>query len=162
VKIMMKLNKKEGIAVAVSLAVLVYLFFSGPLVNLFSTNEQNLENTQNITDLPETGVEKEDVVLGSGAIAASGDTLTVHYVGTLPNGRVFDSSYDRNSPISFTLGVGQVIRGWDEGVLGMREGGKRILKIAPDYGYGAQAVGAIPSNSHLIFEVDLLEVSKPQ
>lgn len=157
---MRKLNKKEGIAVAVSLAVLAYLFFSGPIVNLFSTNEQNLQNPN--IEVPETGVDSEDIVVGSGAIAATGDTLIVHYVGSLPNGRVFDSSYDRNAPFSFTLGVGQVIRGWDEGVAGMREGGKRRLLIAPDYGYGTQAVGAIPSNSHLIFEVELLEVSKPQ
>lgn len=157
---MRKLSKKEGIAVAVSLAVLAYLFFSGPLVDLFSTNEQNLQNPN--IEVPETGVGTEDIVVGTGDIAASGDTLTVHYKGYLPNGRVFDSSYDRNAPISFTLGVGQVIRGWDEGVVGVREGGKRRLLIAPDYGYGAQAVGAIPSNSHLIFEVELLEVSKPQ
>jgi peptidylprolyl isomerase len=156
---MRKLSKKEGVTVFASLAVLAYLFFSGPLINLFSVSTEDLVATG---ELPEAGVEIEDVVVGSGNIARAGDTLSVHYVGYLPNGRVFDSSYDRNTPISFTLGVGQVIRGWDEGVIGMREGGKRILTIAPDYGYGAQAVGAIPSNSHLIFEVELLDVERSQ
>ncbi|MBI2086721.1 MAG: FKBP-type peptidyl-prolyl cis-trans isomerase [Candidatus Zambryskibacteria bacterium] len=155
---MKKLNYKKWVAVFAALAVVAYLFFSGPLVSLFSSNEQNLANEQ----LPETGVQTQDLIIGSGLVATSGDMLTAHYIGTLANGRVFDSSYDRNTPITFTLGVGEVIRGWDEGLLGMREGGKRVLKIAPDYGYGAQAVGAIPANSPLIFEVELLDVEKSQ
>lgn len=156
---MKKLNTKEGIAVAVSVAVLAYLFFSGPILNLF--NPANSQTVTTVENLPETGVAKSDVSVGGGQVAAIGDNLTVNYVGYLPNGRVFDSSYDVGTPINFTLGEGRVIRGWDEGLIGMREGGKRILKIAPDYGYGNQAVGAIPSNSHLIFEVELVNVEKP-
>src|SRR3990167_7858117 len=91
----------------------------------------------------------------------SGDNLTVHYVGTLPDGKVFDSSLDRNAQFSFTLGVGQVIRGWDEGFSGMQVGGTRLIIVAPDYGYGEQGVGTIPPNSTLIFEVELLDVEKP-
>ncbi|MEK7227452.1 MAG: FKBP-type peptidyl-prolyl cis-trans isomerase [Patescibacteria group bacterium] len=112
--------------------------------------------------MPTTGFTVRDISVGQGPIAEKGDRLTVHYVGTLPNGQVFDSSRDRNTPITFILGVGQVIRGWDEGVLGMREGGKRILTIAPDYGYGAQNAGPLPPNSTLVFEVELLNVEKPQ
>jgi len=85
----------------------------------------------------------------------------VHYVGTLSDGKVFDSSLDRNTPFSFTLGVGQVIRGWDEGFSDMQVGGKRLIIVAPDYGYGEQGVGTIPPNSTLIFEVELLDVEKP-
>ncbi|MBX4199091.1 FKBP-type peptidyl-prolyl cis-trans isomerase [Candidatus Parcubacteria bacterium] len=108
-----------------------------------------------------TGVKTTDTVVGSGAIAAPGDTVTVHYVGTLTDGKVFDSSHDRGQPIVFVLGTGQVIKGWDQGVVGMKVGGKRRLTIAPDFGYGAQAVGPIPGNSTLIFDVELLKVEKP-
>lgn len=106
----------------------------------------------------QTGFSAEDVTVGEGALAQSGDRVKAHYVGRLVNGQVFDSSYDRGLPIEFALGAGQVIRGWDEGIVGMRAGGKRVLTIAPDYGYGARAVGAIPANSVLIFEVELVEV----
>lgn len=154
---MASLNRKQGIAVAVSLAVLAYLLFSGPLTNLFSTKPMQPENT-NVT----TGFNSEDVVVGQGQAAAQGDRVSAHYVGRLTNGQIFDSSRDRGLPIQFVLGVGQVIRGWDEGIVGMKEGGKRILTIAPDYGYGPQAVGAIPANSVLVFEVELVGVEKGQ
>ncbi len=155
---MKKLKKIEGVAVFASIAVLGYLFFSDPIASLFTSNQENVTDQQ----LPDSGVETKDLTLGSGAAAVAGDTLTVHYLGTLPNGQVFDSSYDRGVPIAFTLGIGQVIKGWDEGVLGMRVGGKRVLKIAPDYGYGERATGAIPANSHLIFEVELLNVKRSE
>jgi FKBP-type peptidyl-prolyl cis-trans isomerase len=101
----------------------------------------------------------QDVVIGTGATAVSGDLVTVHYVGTLTNGTKFDSSYDRNQPFSFRLGTGAVIAGWDQGVAGMRVGGKRRLTIPPSLGYGNQAVGSIPPNSTLIFEIDLLSIA---
>ncbi len=151
---MNQLNKQEGVAVFAVLAVMVYLFFSGPLMNLFTSNMQNeTENT-----MIQTGFKAEDVVVGTGKLVESGDKVSAHYVGKLTNGQVFDSSRDRGVPIQFTFGVGQVIRGWDEGIAGMREGGKRILTIAPDFGYGAQSAGAIPANSVLIFEVELVGV----
>ncbi|MBX4181481.1 FKBP-type peptidyl-prolyl cis-trans isomerase [Candidatus Parcubacteria bacterium] len=112
--------------------------------------------------MPASGFTSQEVSVGSGAIAEPGDKLTVHYVGTLPDGKVFDSSRDSGTPFSFTLGAGQVIRGWDEGLQGMREGGKRVVTIAPDYAYGEQGVGPIPPNSTLVFEVELLKVEKPQ
>ncbi|MBX4195441.1 FKBP-type peptidyl-prolyl cis-trans isomerase [Candidatus Parcubacteria bacterium] len=108
-----------------------------------------------------TGYKKDDVVAGTGPAAAKGDKVTVHYVGTLTDGKVFDSSRDRGQPFVFTLGAGGVIRGWDEGVVGMRVGGTRRLTIAPDYGYGDRAVGPIPANSTLVFVVELLGVEKP-
>jgi len=113
------------------------------------------------SNIPETGVNKVDVVTGTGAIAAPGDTVTVHYVGTLTSGKVFDSTVDRGQPFTFQLGAGQVIKGWDSGVAGMRVGGERKLYIAPDYAYGANAIGPIPANSPLIFDVKLLDVQKP-
>jgi FKBP-type peptidyl-prolyl cis-trans isomerase len=100
-----------------------------------------------------------DVVVGKGAEAKNGDTVTVNYVGTLDDGTKFDSSYDRKTPFSFRLGVGGVIKGWDLGVAGMKVGGKRTLVIPPELGYGAQANGPIPANSTLHFTVELLSVS---
>lgn len=96
---------------------------------------------------------------GTGQEAKDGDVIVVHYVGMLEDGTKFDSSLDRGTPFVFTLGAGRVIKGWDQGVLGMRVGEKRKLTIAPEFGYGETGVpGAIPSNATLIFEVELLEV----
>ncbi len=156
---MKKLNTGEWVAVGVGLAFLTYLFFSGPLINLF-----NFPMTESETSATFTGnaapFTVKDVTVGTGNVAAAGDKVTAHYVGTLSDGRVFDSSRDRGLPISFTLGTGQVIRGWDEGIAGMREGGKRVLTISPEYGYGSHAWGTIPANSTLIFEVELVKVEK--
>lgn len=100
----------------------------------------------------------EDITIGTGATAATGDEVSVHYVGTLLNGTQFDSSYARNTPYSFRIGAGQVIRGWDQGVPGMRVGGKRRLTIPPSLAYGNQANGPIPANSTLRFEIELLSI----
>lgn len=151
-------------AVGLSLVLVAFLLFGGSILSLFGINsmEQDNRNTGGTEEieLPQSGVETKDLQEGTGETAATGDNLTVHYVGVLPSGKVFDSSVDANRPFTFTLGQGDVIRGWDEGLVGMREGGIRRVMIAPDYGYGAQAIGAIPANSHLIFEVQLLEVDK--
>lgn len=103
-----------------------------------------------------------DEVVGTGAIAAAGDQVTVNYVGMLPDGTVFDASAKHGQPFTFTLGAGQVIKGWDTGVAGMKVGGKRQLIIPPALAYGNQAVGGvIPANATLIFEVELLKVAPP-
>lgn len=101
----------------------------------------------------------QDEKVGTGTEATAGKKVTVNYVGTLTNGTKFDSSYDRNEPFAFNLGAGEVISGWDQGVAGMKVGGKRKLTIPPELGYGAAGAGAvIPPNATLIFEVELLKV----
>jgi len=110
-----------------------------------------------------SGLIIEDVTVGEGAVAAAGQKVTVHYTGWLTNGTKFDSSKDRNDPFVFPLGGGRVIKGWDQGVQGMKVGGKRKLTIPPALGYGARgaggAGGAIPPNATLVFEVELLGVA---
>jgi len=110
-----------------------------------------------------SGLLIEDLVVGNGATAAAGQRVSVHYTGWLDSGgkpgAKFDSSKDRGQPFMFSLGKGEVIRGWDEGVAGMKIGGKRKLTIPPELGYGARgAGGAIPPNATLLFEVELLAV----
>lgn len=106
-----------------------------------------------------SGLQYIDLKVGTGATAQAGQTVSVHYTGWLENGKKFDSSVDRGQPFSFPLGAGRVIKGWDEGVQGMKVGGKRKLIIPSNLGYGARgAGGAIPPNATLIFEVELLEV----
>ena len=100
-----------------------------------------------------------DLVAGTGATAAVGDTITVNYVGTFTNGSKFDSSYDRNQPFTFRLGAGTVIAGWDQGLPGMKVGGNRHLTIPPSLGYGSQAYNGIPGNSTLVFDVELLSIA---
>jgi len=105
------------------------------------------------------GLQYTDDQVGTGAEATPGKTAVVHYTGWLLDGTKFDSSLDRNQPFSFPLGAGQVIKGWDEGVQGMKVGGKRTLIIPPELGYGARgAGGVIPPNATLKFEVQLLDV----
>jgi peptidylprolyl isomerase len=153
---MKKLNKNQSIAVTLSLAFLAYLLYAGPLINMFTPTPSD----QVGQPTSQVGVSNKDIVIGEGVSAQQGDILTVHYMGTLADGKVFDSSRDRNIPFRFTLGIGQVIRGWDEGIVGMNAGGKRVLVITPDYGYGQSGAGTIPPNATLIFEVELLNVEK--
>jgi peptidylprolyl isomerase len=110
-----------------------------------------------------SGLQYEDTTPGTGTEAVARKTCVMHYTGWLwvdgAKGKKFDSSVDRGSPFSFALGVGQVIKGWDEGVAGMKTGGKRTLLIPPDLGYGARgAGGVIPPNATLLFEVELLDI----
>jgi peptidylprolyl isomerase len=106
-----------------------------------------------------SGLKYIDEVIGEGDSPSSGQGVVVHYTGTLEDGAKFDSSVDRNKPFSFTIGVGRVIQGWDEGVMSMKIGGKRRLIIPSDLGYGARgAGGVIPPNATLIFDVELLEI----
>ena len=100
----------------------------------------------------------EDIVVGTGESPTKGQTVVVHYTGWLTNGKKFDSSYDRNAPLEFNIGIGEVIDGWDQGVLTMKVGGKRKLTIPPELAYGSESKGEglIPANSTLIFEVELL------
>ncbi len=112
-----------------------------------------------MTRITDSGLRIEDVAEGNGDAAAKGQTVSVHYTGWLENGTKFDSSKDRDEPFEFKLGAGQVIRGWDEGVAGMKPGGKRKLTLPPQLAYGDRgAGGVIPPKATLIFEVELLEI----
>lgn len=130
-----------------------------------STNLDAPSSQEDVKAVPQTqtqgdtmNLESTDITVGTGAEATTGSTVSVHYTGTLTDGTKFDSSLDRGAPFSFNLGAGQVIKGWDEGVVGMKVGGKRKLVIPPSLGYGDRAVSTIPANSTLVFEVELLEV----
>ena len=123
-------------------------------------------NNKEITDMDlenavttESGLKYIDIKEGDGDSPQTGQMVTVHYTGTLENGKKFDSSRDRNQPFSFKIGVGQVIKGWDEGVASMKVGGQRILIIPSELGYGQRgAGGVIPPNATLVFDVELLGV----
>jgi len=110
----------------------------------------------------DNGLIVQDVVVGTGKTAENGDTLIAHYVGALEDGTVFDESYSKGQPIQFVLGSGQLIQGWELGLVGMKEGGKRRLVIPSELAYGVQGAGngAIPSNATLLFEIELVGVTK--
>jgi FKBP-type peptidyl-prolyl cis-trans isomerase FkpA len=130
------------------------------LPGMFMTTDSSgaAPNSQTTTA---SGLKYEDVKVGTGDAAEAGKTVSVHYTGWLTDGKKFDSSKDRGQPFEFPLGGGRVIKGWDEGVKGMKVGGVRKLTIPPELGYGARgAGGAIPPNSTLVFEVELLKVGR--
>jgi FKBP-type peptidyl-prolyl cis-trans isomerase len=155
---MKKLDTKEWVAVIVAVLVVGFFFIFGQtLVNLFTGNNSQ---TSGMAQTPQ--VQINDTLMGSGEIAEAGDRVIVHYTGKFTNGTVFDSSLSRNEPFQFVLGSGQVIQGWDEGIAGMREGGKRTLIVPPSLGYGMSDYGPIPGGSTLVFDVELLKVEKPQ
>lgn len=111
------------------------------------------------TGTPPTELTTDDVVVGEGQAAKPGDHVTVHYVGvSFKNGKQFDSSWDRHQPFDFPLGAGRVIKGWDFGVTGMRQGGRRTLVIPPELAYGSRGVGPIGPDETLVFIVDLIKV----
>jgi FKBP-type peptidyl-prolyl cis-trans isomerase len=167
-------NQWTGIIVAIVVVILAFgslFFFTNQ--NQPTTTMDNQNPTASTTDdmasstasssAPQTladGLIIQDLNIGSGDVAASGDNVQVNYVGKLTDGTVFDSSYTRGQPIAFTLGAGQVIPGWEEGIAGMHVGGERILTIPPALAYGSQAAGTIPPNSTLIFDVTLVGVNK--
>ena len=139
---------------------------------LVSGSKGNNLPTPTITPTPETtatptgnqnnmnNLKIEILKEGTGVAAKNGDVVSVHYTGTLENGTKFDSSLDKNEPFSFTLGAGEVIKGWDLGILGMKVGEERMLTIPPDLGYGDSGIGPIPPKATLIFEVELLAVNQ--
>lgn len=150
---MKTLDTREWIAVVVAVFIVGFFFIFGQaLVSLFTN-----KTTQNsMAAAPQ--VSMQDIVLGTGDMAATGNRVVVHYTGKFIDGQVFDSSVTRGEPFQFVLGAGQVIKGWDDGIVGMRVGGKRILSVPPELGYGANDYGPIPGGSTLIFEVELLKV----
>lgn len=141
-------------------AVLGIILFAGVLIffNQASTSKKATPSpTPQAT--PTAQVKIEDLIVGTGQEAKSGDTITVAYIGSLSDGTTFDSSYDRGQGFSTQIGTGQVIEGWDQGIPGMKVGGKRRLTVPPELGYGQTGAGdKVPPNSTLIFEVELLDV----
>ena len=128
-------------------------------VPAYAAKEVKKTETKAVTTA--SGLKYTDVVVGKGASPVAGKQVKVHYTGTLENGKKFDSSVDRKEPFAFVIGVGQVIQGWDEGVMTMKVGGKRKLIIPSKLGYGTSgAGGVIPPNATLLFDVELLDASK--
>ena len=162
---------QTGIAVALALIVVgVFLIFPGlsPFGDLGQAGQDGDINKLETSTMPsESGEQLQivDTVVGTGDAAAVGDTVTVNYVGSLTDGTVFDASANHGKEgFTFPLGAGQVIKGWDQGVAGMKVGGKRHLVIPAALAYGDQEVGggAIPANSVLVFDIELLSVKKGQ
>ncbi len=152
--------------VSISLIILIALHFmiDKPNSSFRPSSSSSGQNSDIIVGSQESVSQSSDVKVqilkqGQGPEIKSGDKATVHYTGWLTNGVEFDSSLDRQQPFQFTLGSGQVIAGWEQGVLGMKVGEKRKLTIPPDLGYGQQAIGSIPAGSTLIFEVELLKIN---
>lgn len=166
---------QTGIAVALALVVVIMFFMLPGLLPFGSPQPAAVDQSQTLQTAPQgesasttmptdiTQLMMKDDVVGTGAAAAAGDSVTVNYVGSLTNGTIFDASANHGTTgFTFTLGAGQVIKGWDEGIVGMKEGGKRTLLIPAALAYGAQSQApSIPANSALIFQVELLKVQKP-
>ncbi|MBI3803920.1 MAG: FKBP-type peptidyl-prolyl cis-trans isomerase [Nitrospirae bacterium] len=132
------------------------LLFSSPLM---AAESEKMSAQKEKAVKTASGLEYVDEVEGKGASPKKGQTVIVHYTGWLTDGKKFDSSRDRNEPFAFQIGVGQVIPGWDEGVMTMKVGGKRKLTIPPDLGYGKRgAGGVIPPNATLLFDVELIDI----
>ena len=159
---MRKLKKNETIAVTVAVIIVVVLVVFGSLGFIpsflsFNNNSNIMDNSQ-IAQPAEQRLLAEDITVGTGTEAIAGKHVFVNYNGMLLDGTVFDSSYKRGVPFDFNLGAGEVIPGWDQGIVGMKVGGKRKLIIPAALAYGDRANGPIPANSTLVFEVELLQV----
>ncbi len=146
---------------------LIYFFFKNDstLDNLDSRDEQLQEaeeisgSQSNTEDIDFEEFKIETIEEGEGKGVEVGDEVSVHYTGTLKDGTKFDSSYDRGEPFTFTLGIGQVIQGWDQGIVGMKVGEKRRLEIPSELGYGEIGQGSIPANAGLVFETELVSIN---
>lgn len=172
---MKTLETREWIGVAIAVVAATVLFFGNDIkTSLFGTtaktsgvqeavlNESGTSTPANqitATNISTVkGIEIYDLKEGTGLEATAGKKVTTHYIGTFTDNTKFDSSLDRNKPYEFVLGRGEVIKGWDIGIAGMKVGGIRALVISPEYAYGPKAIGSIPANSTLIFQVQLLDV----
>lgn len=136
---------------------MIFLLTASLLVSCGSSKESTKKEDPNMSKSA-SGLQYFDIEEGTGISPVKGNTCVVHYHGTLLDGTVFDSSKERGQPFEFQIGEGRVIKGWDEGVMTMKIGGKRKLVIPPDLAYGARQMGKIPPNSTLVFEVELLDI----
>lgn len=166
---MKQISKKEWIAIAAGITVVIVFFFGNSLFSFFSgsmTSVANQDFNQTVTQTNMTqnetpaGLQVRDVVVGTGKEATVGSAVSVDYIGSFANGIKFDSSFDAGRPLQFQVGAGQLIPGFDRGVVGMKVGGKRVLTIPPELGYGPSGYPpVIPPNSTLIFEITLVSVN---
>jgi len=154
----MKLIGIIAVVIVAGLALGYFLIVARPGTNSQDSTAPTEDTTMSASPTKNPDFKVEDTLVGQGPEVKSGDTVVMHYTGTLTDGTKFDSSVDRGTPFETQIGVGRVIKGWDEGVPGMKVGGKRKLTIPADMGYGAQGAGSIPPNSTLIFDVELLEI----
>ena len=150
------MTRNQWIAVAAGVFVVGFFLYGGKAMSMFKNSATGTEMSNNSRIATE--VVYEDRIVGTGAVATTGSRVSVHYVGVFENGQKFDSSLDRGVPFQFTLGAGEVIKGWDQGVVGMKVGGRRIIVVPPFLGYGSEPRGPIPANSTLVFEIELLKV----
>lgn len=158
---MQTMNKKAWIAVATSIFVVGFFMFGGDILGFFQgTQTTQLASTESASNFLPQSVVIQDVVSGTGDEVVNGALLSVHYVGMLSDGKVFDSSLARRQPFEFVYGGGQVILGLEQGMAGMKVGGKRRIVIPPSLGYGNKDAGPIPANSTIIFDIELLKVTK--
>jgi FKBP-type peptidyl-prolyl cis-trans isomerase FkpA len=147
--------------ITLNISILIVFALVGIAFGRADTNTYSPTKVEGKPKTTTSGVEYWDIVVGTGATAVPGKRVGVHYTGWLTNGKKFDSSVDRGRPVSFPLGAGRVIKGWDEGIAGMKVGGKRQLRIPPELGYGIHgSPGVIPPNAVLIFDVELLAIGK--
>lgn len=151
---MKKRNEIIGVAVALAAVGIIFFWKGGLMQKVIPANDNNSNTNNKMDDRNNVGSATGDV------IAKNGDTVSVHYTGSLENGTKFDSSLDRGEPLEVALGSGRVIKGFNDGILGMKVGEKKRIVISPEDGYGAQAAGPIPPNSTLIFDVELLGVAQ--
>jgi FKBP-type peptidyl-prolyl cis-trans isomerase FkpA len=153
-------RRRQRLAAIIILVLFIAVILALNWDNIFSKNTSIGEtNSDMITT--SSGLQYQEITLGTGESAKAGDNVSVHYTGWLEDGTKFDSSVDRGQPFEFPLGNGSVIRGWDEGVAGMKVGGVRKLTIPPELGYGDQGAGGlIPPGATLIFEVELLAIKE--
>lgn len=154
----MSKNKIITILLVVIFILAFYFLTKNPSKSETEISDSTKTNMPTLAPSKVTELIIEDTKVGSGSAVKSGDTVSIHYLGTLEDGTKFDSSYDRNQPFETKIGVGQVIEGWDKGVLGMKIGGKRKLTIPYQMAYGENAYGPIPAKATLIFEVELVEI----
>ncbi len=157
---MKKLSKKEWIAVAVAIVFVGYTLFGGDVMSLFQQNTADNGAFAGISNPGHTNsVIINDIVVGQGAIAKTGQLISVHYILSLSDGTVIQNSKDFGIPFQFTLGAGEVILGWEQGFTDMKIGGVRTISIPPELAYGPNQAGPIPPNSTLIFTIELLDAT---
>lgn len=180
---MIRINKFEAVGVALSIAAMALALFlmrldgdlTAPASSLLSAADNNEQpaaviysenGVAGVGEALESAMEGNnvsklvvtDVLLGSGTEAKMGDTVEVSYIGTLQNGQEFDNTYKKGATFTFTIGEGKVIKGWEQGVVGMKEGGQRILVIPSDLAYGAEGYGPIPGNATVVYAIELVHV----